>query len=356
MIQEDNRWKVSINELGIPTKVKDIFLRRIGTLDPVQRKTLDIASVIGCKFDPELLGKILARVNLEILEMLSTIEKSTSLVVCEGDNYRFTHAKCRDALYEEIAAPLRKAYHSRVAEELESSQKDIGQKLPVGDLAFHYAQAGNNEKAVKYSLSAGEEALALFCGEEAIKHFKYVLNVGSKDISYSNESMTALEGLADGLYALGRCKEALKVMEQLYSGTAPSLMRLRALRKAIYISMVAGDYFYASEIASKITVNPLIDPLEYARLSLYKGMMKNWIGKSEEALKDIEDSLEVFESKYSFPDMIDVLTEMGTTLVHLGQLENGIAIILRALAFSEYARNLNRQNYTIVNLCYVFNS
>jgi hypothetical protein len=355
LVQENNRWKVSTNEIGIPTKVKDIILRRMETLMPVQRKILDIASVIGLKFNPELLGKISAQATLEILEELNTIEKSTALVVSEGDNYRFDHAKSRDALYEEIAPPLRKAYHSRVAEELESLQKSKDEKLPVGDLAFHYAQAGNKEKAVKYSLSAGKEALALFCGGEAIKHFKYVLNVGSENIAYSNENMTALEGLADGLYALGRCREALKVMEQLDSSNTPSAMRLRALRKAIYISMVAGDSSHALEITSKVTEDLLIDPLECARLRLYKGMMKNWMGNSEEALRDIKEALKVFETECSFPDMIDVLTEMGTTLVKTGQLENAIAAVQRARAFSEYARNLNRQDYTTIMACFIFN-
>jgi len=92
----------------------------------------------------------------------------------EGDFYEFDHAKSRDALYEEISPPLRKAYHCRVAETLESGSKVIG-KLPISDLAHHYAKAGNKEKAIKYSLAAGKEALALFCGTEAIKHFRYVL-------------------------------------------------------------------------------------------------------------------------------------------------------------------------------------
>ena len=70
---------------------------------------------------------------------------------------------------------MRKAYHGRIADKLETDLKGSA-KPPVSDLAYHYSQAGNNEKAVKYSLAAGEDALALFCGTEAIKHFKFVLD------------------------------------------------------------------------------------------------------------------------------------------------------------------------------------
>ena len=113
-------------------------------MKPNQRKILDIASVIGAKFDPELLGVLLGQDVLEVLETLNGLTKSTSLVVCEGNYYRFDHAKCRDALYEEISPPLRKAYHSNVAEKMETGWR--GPKLPVSDLAYHYAQLVTRKK------------------------------------------------------------------------------------------------------------------------------------------------------------------------------------------------------------------
>ena len=65
LVQENDRWRLSTGEIGIPTKVKDIVLRRVDALKPNQRKILDVASVIGSKFDPELLGAVLAQDSLE---------------------------------------------------------------------------------------------------------------------------------------------------------------------------------------------------------------------------------------------------------------------------------------------------
>jgi len=59
---------LSIDELGIPRKIKDIILRRVDALKPGQRKILDLASVIGAKFDPELLGAVLGESSLGLLE------------------------------------------------------------------------------------------------------------------------------------------------------------------------------------------------------------------------------------------------------------------------------------------------
>ena len=105
-----------------------------------------------------------------MLETLNAVAQSSSLVCSEGSFYEFDHAKSREAIYEEISPPLKKGYHARIAEKMEAKSKDP-KDLPVNDLAYHYAQAGNKEKAVEYSLAAGEDALARFSNAEAIRQY-----------------------------------------------------------------------------------------------------------------------------------------------------------------------------------------
>jgi tetratricopeptide (TPR) repeat protein/KaiC/GvpD/RAD55 family RecA-like ATPase len=313
---------------------------------------LDLASVMGSKFDPELLGAVLDQNSLEMLETLSAIAQSSSLVACEGSIYRFNHVKSRDALYEEISPPLRKAYHGRVAEKIETCWK--GQKLPVGDLAYHYAQAGNMEKAVKYALAAGEEALALFCGAEAIKHFRYVLDITAEATGYADERTVALEGLGDGLFARARCGDAIKVFEQLSITTKSDLVKLRASRKAMYASLIRGDVSRALEIANKVKESPQLDLLENARVLLLKGMTKMYGGKPKEALQCMEESLRVFEEEYSLPDLADALAEVAMAYMLDGQMENALAAGLRSCALGEYMRNLNMQHVAHTILDFIF--
>jgi len=208
---------------------------------------------------------------------------------------------------------------------------------------------------LKYALAAGEDALALFCGAEAIKHFRYVLDVTSEDTAYASERTTALEGLGDGLFALARCGEAVKVFEQLSSSAKSSLVKLRALRKAMRACIIRGDCSHALEIANKTVEDPQIDILEYARVRYLKAWIKNWGGKPKEALQIMEESLRVFEGEYSLPDMTELLAEMGTAYAVDDQQENGIAALLRSCALGEYARNLNAEHYPKIYLFYAFN-
>jgi predicted ATPase len=92
LIREKDQWELSVEDLGMPSKVKEVIMRRIGALRPNQRRLLDIAAVIGEKFDPRLIAGVLSKDCLEILEVLDGILKSTSLVRVEENKYMFDHA------------------------------------------------------------------------------------------------------------------------------------------------------------------------------------------------------------------------------------------------------------------------
>ena len=61
LIREKDQWQLSVEKLGIPSKVKEVIMRRIGTLKPDQRRVLDVASVIGEKFNPDLIAGVLSK-------------------------------------------------------------------------------------------------------------------------------------------------------------------------------------------------------------------------------------------------------------------------------------------------------
>ena len=77
-------------------------------------------------------------------------------------------------LYEEIPVPLKTKYHLRIAQKLEDINQNSNE-LQLGELAYHYVQSQNTEKAIKYSLLAGKNALARYSNAEAIKHFNFVI-------------------------------------------------------------------------------------------------------------------------------------------------------------------------------------
>ena len=283
LIQERGQWSVSVDTLGMPSKVKDIILRRLSVLKSEQRRVLDAASVIGEKFDPELLGAVLDNDSLRVLEVLNEIAHSNSLVCCEEDFFRFDHAKSRDVLYEEVFPPLRQGYHSRIAEKIESNLKGF-QSQSLGDLAFHYARAGNKEKSIKYALSAGEDALSRYGNSEAVKHFSYVLQTAQESNEFAKENLVAQEGVGDAYSALGKFDDAIEAYEKIIT-TQTGVPSLRAFRKTLPAAFWRGDLSVIAHVrglASKIVPYLTLDRLEAARLLMWRGKCRD--GKERSVL------------------------------------------------------------------------
>jgi len=334
LLREQDQWRLSVDKLGIPSKVKEIILRRIGALRPDQRRVLDVASVIGDKFNPDLIGGVLSKDRLEILEVLNDVLKSTSMVRVEENLYRFDHAKSREVLYEEISLPLKRGYHERIAEQIENASKNA-KEVSLSDLAYHYAQAGNKEKSLKYALAAGRDAVARFSNAEAIEHFKYVLESVANLEELTVERNVALEGLGDAYAANCMYAEAIKTFEQLAESETGSL-RLRALRKAMDAAFIKGDKpDLLLDYAKKAEELALNDRLEMARVIKNRGRAFAWAGRGEAKmdLADYEAALEIFEEENSLADVAEALWRSGEARLSARDLfEEGLGYLLRSRA------------------------
>jgi KaiC/GvpD/RAD55 family RecA-like ATPase/tetratricopeptide (TPR) repeat protein len=342
LVQDSGLWRLSIDEVGIPCKIKEIILRRVGMLKPNQRKMLDLASVLGEKFDVELLGAVLGQDSLEVLETLDSVAQSSSLVCCEGNYYEFDHAKSREAIYEQISLPLKKVYHARIAEKMEARGKDA-KNLPVNDLAYHYVQAGNKEKAVEYALAAGVDALARFSNSEAERHYAYVLGTLSESTEHAGEKMKAMEGLGDALFADSLFDKALKTFEQFISIADSGAVKLRGFRKAFLCSYWLAAHAHLRELAAEAEEYAASDPLEYARLRMYRGFAAGVQGKTKEAVEDVEGGLRVFEEEFSLRDVAAALAELIFITLWDVPIQVKLAAGLRSVALYEELEDLRGQ-------------
>jgi tetratricopeptide (TPR) repeat protein/KaiC/GvpD/RAD55 family RecA-like ATPase len=332
LLKEKGQWRLTISELDIPSKFKDIILRRLAVLKNVQRRVLDAASVIGEKFDAELLSNVLGLDTLDVLETLNVIAQSTSLIMVEEDRYRFDHARSRETLYEELSAPLKRGYHARIAEKIESTKKT---SLPLSDLAYHYAQAGKMGKALKYALAAAEDELAKFSNAQAIKHFVYVLQNIPDDLEHAEEKRTALEGLGDAYTANSMYVEAIKTLDELASSQTGAV-RLRAYRKAMDAAFLKGDKpDVLLDYARKAEELAVYDRLEMARVLDNRGRAFGFAGrgKAELDLADYDAALQIFEEENSLPDVADALWRSGIVCTMFEDLRaKGIGEMLRSIA------------------------
>jgi len=330
LVQENDVWRLRTEKLGVPLKIRDILIQRLACLNNAQKRLLDAASVIGDYFEAGLLSAIVEQDSLEVLETLNVIAHSTSMILADESRFRFDHARSREIIYESLVQPLKQGYHKKIAETLENTK---GKNLPFSELANHYAQSGNNEKAVKYAFEAGHDALLKWSNSEAIKHFEYVLKNLPK--GQSEVKIAALDGLGDAYKASCMYDEAMKTFNELAESTTGA-SRLRAIRKAMDAAYDQGSnpdllLTYARK-AKELGVN---DRLEMARIIGNRAKAWSWSGRGDAKmdLADYNAALRVFEEECSLVDVAEALYRSGTVSTFFeDSRERGLGQLLRSLA------------------------
>jgi class 3 adenylate cyclase/tetratricopeptide (TPR) repeat protein len=153
----------------LPASVNSVLTARVDQLGPNDRTLLQAASVIGRRFDPQLLavvaGETEVDARLKAMQTLDLVRRERA----SGD-YSFKHALVRDALYQSLLTESRTALHLKIAEEVE---RRSGNRLTeVAEvLAHHFSQTDLAGKAFAYLSVAGTKSLSVYSLEEATHYF-----------------------------------------------------------------------------------------------------------------------------------------------------------------------------------------
>ncbi len=139
------------SDRSIPPGLVQAMDARIARLDAPARSMAQVLAVTGRTFD---LATIEALVEVEPAVMFAALDAlvSESVLLGDGQDYRFRHDGLREAAIRDVAPERRRALHLRVAEVLRSELEN-GREAELG---FHLLHAGRDEEAAAYLSEAGE--------------------------------------------------------------------------------------------------------------------------------------------------------------------------------------------------------
>jgi DNA-binding SARP family transcriptional activator len=140
----------------LPGRVRDVILRRLDRLSDRSRELVALASVIGRKFDFDLLLQAAGFGDRETARAVEELVRRRVVHVV-GEHLDFTHDLIRTVAYDQLPAPQRKLLHRVVAMALERA---CGEDTSAHDLQIggHYREAEMWDKAVTHLSRAGEQA------------------------------------------------------------------------------------------------------------------------------------------------------------------------------------------------------
>lgn len=162
--------KESRREL-LPPSVRAMIQTRLARLSAPARQLVMASAVLGSPASATLLWQM---AELQVPTGLEALEEAIKCGILHEEepvaggltSYRFTHDLVRDVVYTELGAARRLVLHQRALTVL----KAAGTR--AAGLAYHALSAGDAEVASRYSVQAGDEALAVFAVEEAIGHYE----------------------------------------------------------------------------------------------------------------------------------------------------------------------------------------
>jgi DNA-binding CsgD family transcriptional regulator/tetratricopeptide (TPR) repeat protein len=234
--------------LGVPQSIRDVVGQRLMRLSEACNLALTTASVIGREFEFQLLADLTESTDAEgLLDLMDEAISARIIEDLPGSTvrYQFRHSLMQQTLNENISAGRKVRLHANIGEALERAYGED----PAGhtaELAHHFTQAVSllgNEQMLRYTLLAGERALASYAHEEAVEHFGRGLGV--KGIDPIGNSLVGDAEAASLLFGLARAKFALLSFRPGYVVEEA----VANLRSAFEYHMQAGDNDRALEIA-----------------------------------------------------------------------------------------------------------
>jgi class 3 adenylate cyclase/tetratricopeptide (TPR) repeat protein len=156
---------------AVPESLQTAVVARVDELDEISRQVLREASVFGQSFyeEPLKLTTTISEGLYEALAHLCEVGLLDELPDARHPGYRFRHSLVQEVLYDGLLRRRRAELHLRAAESLEMVQEE-GMEVEPEQLAFHFREAGQNERAASYHLAAGERADRLRAPSEATNH------------------------------------------------------------------------------------------------------------------------------------------------------------------------------------------
>ena len=170
----------------LPPKVEGIIAQRIQTLPHQTQQFLSIASVEGEVFHPEIIAQVTKQPEEKIVEKLTPLvtgilhlsqpQFSHHTLAYPLLEYRFRHILYQKYLYDRIDVEERQHLHNYIGSILEAITKDHAEEYAM-QLARHFHQAKQSEKAISYYLIAAKRAKKMMGYKEAIYLYEKALTL-----------------------------------------------------------------------------------------------------------------------------------------------------------------------------------
>jgi DNA-binding SARP family transcriptional activator/tetratricopeptide (TPR) repeat protein len=335
--------------LPLPARVRTLVRRRLDRLSERGRRLVDVAAVIGRRFDFPLVQRTASLTERDAAEGVEELVRFRVLRGSE-EGLEFSHDRIREVAIEELPPALRKALHRRVAESLEEVYQGELARHALA-LGMHYRHGEVWDKAVAHLHWAGRQAMDRSAHGEAVACFEEGLNA----IRHLPASRAAQEreldlriDLVQTLYSMGRLTDLPEHLGESERLAQTLEDRLRLARVSAHISnhaWITGDLPRAlvSGQRALALAEALADRRLVVEANLRLGQVRWRLGQYRDAVTCFQRAVEPGVTAPS-ERVAEPPTELGlgelnrywivAPLTELGRFDEALAAARHALVFA----------------------
>ncbi|MGA9723243.1 MAG: AAA family ATPase, partial [Candidatus Binatus sp.] len=327
---------LDLSGFKLPEGIRGAIRKRLALLSAEARTALTVAAVIGQEFDLVLLELVNEESAGPLAELIREASEVGMVAAAPHELYRFAHPLIREALYSDTADTDRVRLHRATGEALE--QIHAPNLTPhLSALAHHFEAAGVANKAIDYSIRAGEASYAVCAFEEAAEHYLLALHL-MDEAGFDLEQKASVVGrlgnltyFTDERKAGAYWEKALELYESLNrrEGMVAAHTSL-AIRFATPSAMM--DIGRALEHLEKAEAALGNEPWEEARAFFYR-VVSGAAGltlRTDQALAASKAAMEITDSLGNRAEWAMAAHAHATCLMCAGRLKEARALIERS--------------------------
>jgi tetratricopeptide (TPR) repeat protein len=309
-------------DFQIPDTVQSIARARIDLLPVGLKEILYQASVLGRYIEISLFQRITNLKDKVLFDLLKKLQKHEFIEEVEAAPqlqryFAFTHSLIQEIAYNSLLFKTRRSLHTKIGVAMEEMYLSKIDKK-VEELAYHFKNSEDSERAVFYLNKAGDKAQSLYAFSNAVNY--YLDNIKILESK-------ALE------------KEQMTQLSEIYNKLAFSQSVLGERKEAEVNLNKALEYCRKTK-----------DKDNESLILMSMGNLYGDIGKWDKAIEYFQDSLLITEKVNNLRRKASVLKGIGLACLFKGDTSTGHSYLKKSLRICKEVSDVNTYALLLNNL------
>jgi DNA-binding CsgD family transcriptional regulator/tetratricopeptide (TPR) repeat protein len=346
---------------GMPETLEQVLLARIDGVSGAGRALLSIASVTGAQTTERLLLAVAGEDERTVRQALHELLERKLLVRrirATTEVVEFRHALLQEVVYGQLLPVERARLHEACARFLEGQLRDAPNLGLLTELARHWSEVGDANRALRASLRAGTAADEAYAPSEAALQYRRALRLWSLapgavagigiDRVELLERVARVESGGSAARAIDHIAEAIGLVDPAVDAVRAGLLHERLGRYRWMNRDGAGGMAAYLEAMRLVPADP--PSAARAKVTASLGQILMILARFEDSVPLCEEALAAARAAGARDVEAHALNTLGQDVAYLGDVDRGLAMLRESLALAREIGSAEDAARAYVNL------